>query len=119
MAALGATVTQSSSLIKGSARATTPKKGGRLRIGSPGAQTSDSLDTATITNLVPETLSWQIRNCLVEIDYRSEAIPELAESWESTPDATKWIFKLRKGVEFHNGKTFEAQDAIFIHAPVR
>ena len=90
-----------------------PVKGGRLRIGSPGAQTSDSLDTATITNLVPETVSWECRNCLVEIDHESKAIPELAESWESTPDARQWIFKLRQGIEFHNGKSFEAEDAIF------
>jgi len=102
-----------SGLMAAKVRAATPKKGGRLRIGSPGAQTSDSLDTATITNLVPETLSWMLRNCLVEIDHRSKAIPELAESWESTPDAKQWHFKLRKGVEFHNGKTFAAEDVIF------
>jgi peptide/nickel transport system substrate-binding protein len=89
MAALGVTATLSPSFISGTASVSTPKKGGRLRIGSPGAQSPDSLDTATITNLVPETLSWQLRNCLVEIDHESEAIPELAESWESTPDATK------------------------------
>ena len=71
MAALGVTATLSPSLFKGSAKAATPKKGGRLRIGSPGAQTSDTLDTATITNLVPETLSWQLRNCLVELDHKS------------------------------------------------
>ena len=111
--ALGLTVALSPALMAKPAQAKNPKKGGRLRIGSPGAQTSDTLDTATITNLVPETLSWQLRNCLVEIDHKSEAIPELAESWESTPDATKWIFKLRKGVEFHNGKALEAEDVIF------
>ena len=95
------------------AGAAEPKKGGRLRIGCPGAQTSNSLDTATITTLVPETLSWQLRNCLVEIDHRSQAIPELAESWESTPDARQWTFKLRKGVEFHHGKSLTAEDVIF------
>ena len=37
---------------------------------------------------------------------------ELAESWEATPDAATWEFKLRKGVEFHNGKSLEAQDVV-------
>ena len=39
--------------------------------------------------------------------------PELAESWEGTPDAKRWVFKMRKGVEFHNGKTVTAADAAY------
>ena len=38
--------------------------------------------------------------------------PELAESYEPNADATEWIFNLRKGVEFHNGKTLDADDVI-------
>ncbi|NIU59581.1 MAG: peptide ABC transporter substrate-binding protein, partial [Phycisphaerae bacterium] len=49
----------------------------------------------------------------VEVDYKGEAIPELAESWEASPDAAKWTFKLRKGVEFHNGKTMDAEDVVY------
>ena len=37
----------------------------------------------------------------------------LAESW-STPDNGKtWIFKLRKGVQWHDGKPFTADDVVF------
>jgi peptide/nickel transport system substrate-binding protein len=37
----------------------------------------------------------------------------LAESW-STPDNGKtWIFKLRKGVQWHDGKPFDADDVVF------
>ncbi|QDL55101.1 ABC transporter substrate-binding protein [Rhodoferax aquaticus] len=37
----------------------------------------------------------------------------LAESW-STPDNGKtWIFKLRKGVKWHDGKPFTADDVVF------
>lgn len=90
-----------------------PKKGGRLRMGLPGAETGDTIDPAQITNLMPETLGWILRNCLVEIDHNSQAIPELATSWDSTPDAKTWTFKLREGVEFHNGKTMDAEDVLF------
>lgn len=54
----------------------------------------------------------QLGNSLVEIDHNNTPVPELAESWDSTPDARTWTFKLRKGVEFHNGKTMDADDVI-------
>jgi peptide/nickel transport system substrate-binding protein len=37
----------------------------------------------------------------------------LAKSWESSADARNWTFKLRQGVQFHNGKTMDAQDVVF------
>jgi peptide/nickel transport system substrate-binding protein len=54
-----------------------------------------------------------LRNPLVEQDYKGNAIPELAESWEASEGAKRWVFKLRKGVEFHNGKSFDADDVIY------
>lgn len=38
---------------------------------------------------------------------------ELAESWEISPDATQFTFKLRKGVTWHDGKPFTSEDAKF------
>ena len=38
--------------------------------------------------------------------------PGLAESWENT-GPTSWVFKLRKGVKFHDGGDFTADDVIF------
>ena len=39
--------------------------------------------------------------------------PELAESWSVTSDPLVWEFKLRKGVTFHDGSTFDAEDVAF------
>ena len=35
------------------------------------------------------------------------------ESWRITEDPTVWEFKLRKGVKFHNGNAFDADDVMF------
>ena len=94
------------------AKATTPKPGGRLRIGATGGSTTDSMDPGTLTSNMNECLNWQIRNNLVELDHKFNPMPELAESWEASADAAQWRFKLRQGVEFHNGKTLDAQDVI-------
>ncbi len=39
--------------------------------------------------------------------------PDLALSWSTNATATEWIFKLREGVRFHNGKPFTAADVVY------
>lgn len=112
VSALGLTAAVSPALLGGPAHAATPKKGGRFRLGLAGGATTDSLDPGTLPDLMPQMLNKQMRNSLVEVDNRNEPTPSLAESWESTPDASKWTFKLRKGVEFHSGKTVDSDDVI-------
>jgi peptide/nickel transport system substrate-binding protein len=114
VSALGLMAAVSPMVLNGLAHAATPKRGGRLKLGLAGGSTTDSLDPATITDIMMQVINQgQIRNTLVEIDNNSQPIPELAESWEATPDAKQWIFKLRQGVEFHNGKTMDADDVIY------
>lgn len=112
VSALGLMAAVSPVLLATSARAAAPKKGGRLRLAATGGSTTDSLDPATLTSTHNQLINFQLRNCLVEVDHDYNVIPELAESWEASPDAVKWTFKLHKGVEFNNGKTLEAADVI-------
>ena len=111
--ALGVSAVLAPTLFSGKAHAATPKKGGRVKLGSAGNSTTDSLDPGTVSHTMPQTVNQCVRSHLVEVDYRGEPMPELAESWEASPDAAKWTFKLRKGVEFHNGKTMDAEDVVY------
>ena len=113
MSALGLAVAASPLLNVGTVLADTPRRGGRLRIGSHSGATTETLDITMLTDIMPQLVSQQVRNQLVVIDEKGVATPELAENWESTPDAKQWIFNLRKGVEFHNGKTMDADDVIY------
>ncbi len=49
---------------------------------------------------------------LVARDINSQPVPGLAESWRPIDDTT-WEFKLRRGVRFHDGQEFTAEDVLF------
>ncbi len=110
--ALGVSMTAASGLLS-RAEAATPQKGGRLRIGLTGDSTSDILDPGQILDLYMLNVQFgQVRNGLTEVAASGELIPELAESWDATADAKTWTFQIRKGVEFHNGKSLTAADVV-------
>ncbi|MEQ9490012.1 MAG: ABC transporter substrate-binding protein [Alphaproteobacteria bacterium] len=96
------------------AKAGGPKRGGRLRMGISGSSTSDTLDpNLPFSAMAAVVAIGQCRNGLIEVGGNGELIPELAESWEPTSnDATGFRLRLRKGVEFHNGKTLTPADVI-------
>lgn len=95
------------------AMAQTPKKGGRLRMAVPGGAVTDTLDPGTWNETFMQTVGFgPLRNNLTEISPNNEVVPELAESWEPSKDAKIWTFKLRKGVEFHSGKTLDSNDVL-------
>src|SRR6185437_16082810 len=52
-------------------------------------------------------------NQLTEVDEHGTLVPVLAESWDVKPGATDWVFKIRKGVTFHNGKALTAEDVAY------
>ena len=50
---------------------------------------------------------------LVTFNTRMEPVPQLATSWDSTPDLKTWTFKLRPGVRFHDGTPFNSEAVKF------
>jgi peptide/nickel transport system substrate-binding protein len=49
---------------------------------------------------------------LTGFDTHGDLVAKLAESWEAV-EPTRWRFKLRQGVKFHDGDSFNADDVIF------
>ena len=90
-----------------------PQKGGTLRLGMTGGSPSDSLDPRTYADSVPISYGWQICNGLTEVDEKGDIKGELAESFEPKQGAASWVFNLRKGITFSNGKTLDADDVIY------
>jgi peptide/nickel transport system substrate-binding protein len=84
-----------------------PKRGGSLTWGLLS-------DPATLAPFgVGNTSSVETKNLvyesLVSWNKGLDVIPALATSW-TTPNRSTYIFKLRKGVKFHSGKPFSAED---------
>ncbi|BBU59159.1 peptide ABC transporter substrate-binding protein [Mameliella alba] len=89
------------------------KRGGRLRAALSGANTSDSWDARTHSDLfMIASAQGSVFDNLTEVGADGTLKGELATSWEASPDAKTWTFNLRQGVTFHNGKAFGADDVI-------
>jgi peptide/nickel transport system substrate-binding protein len=60
------------------------------------------------------TNAWngQIYEFLVARDKHLDIVPQLATEWKQD-GPLKWTFKLRKGVTFHDGRPFTADDVVF------
>ena len=90
----------------------TPNKGGILKMGLGGGESTNSLDPALAASQVPFHLNRTIGEPLVDVAADGSLEMRIAESIESTPDAKTWMFKIRQGVEFHNGKTLTPDDVL-------
>lgn len=110
--ALGMTAAMGSSLWSNKAMAAGPKRGGHLIAGLNDANTVDTLDSTQYNATTMIVISRSFRDSIVDVGVDGSATPNLAESWESSADAKVWRFKIRKGVEFSNGKTLTVTDVI-------
>ena len=87
-----------------------PQYGGIMKVSLSGDPPSLDMHQET-TFLVTIPLS-PCYNTLVIFDPHGfpNIIGDLAESWESTPDAMTWTFKLHQGVKFHDGSELTSAD---------
>lgn len=67
----------------------------------------------------PSAEMWlSIYDNLTRLGWTGGPEPNLALSWENTAP-TKWVFNLRPGVVYHNGKPFTAQDVVDLLALIK
>ncbi|MGF7159223.1 peptide/nickel transport system substrate-binding protein [Rhodoligotrophos appendicifer] len=88
------------------------KPGGILKIGLAGGATTDSLNPATYTDTFMVMIGYTVRGNLTEVAPDGSAAGEIAESFEGSDGAKKWVFKIRNGVTFSNGKSLTLDDVI-------
>ncbi len=89
-----------------------PKAGGTLRIGLD--VDAGSGDPRLMRDTSAFRLKELVFSGLVYIKPDYSPAPQLAESWDN-PDPKTWIFKLRKGVKFHNGQELKAEDVKYTY----
>lgn len=62
-------------------------------------------------------IGWPVRlnvfDALTDIAPDGSMRPQLATSWESTPDAMSWTFTIRRDAKFHNGEPVTVDDVIW------
>src|SRR5262245_37799408 len=67
----------------------------------------------TAGNLTPFWILYAMHDALVKPMPGNLMTPSLAESWTVNPDQRTYEFKLREGLQFHNGDPFTAEDVKF------
>ena len=92
--------------------AQTPRRGGRIRVAAATAAATDTLDPAKQSNQSDYVRCDMVYNGLFALDSTLTPQPALAESFHTT-DARTWVFTLRKGVTFHDGKALSPADVVY------
>ncbi len=115
MAVTGVSLATAQNLLAtgGRAMAMTPKKGGSLRMSSNLHGPDDRLDPVIFTSTIDYTRGRATYNSLTQFNDDLTTRGDLAETVEPNADASEWNFKLRKGVEWHDGSPFTADDVVY------
>ncbi|WP_337268130.1 ABC transporter substrate-binding protein [Oryzifoliimicrobium ureilyticus] len=72
------------------------------------------LDPTAAAPVAIGQVTWQnVFEGLVTIGEDGKVRPQLAESWQISPDLLTYTFRLREGVKFHDGSAFDSSTAKF------
>ncbi len=96
-----------------SAEAKEPKRGGEIKIGVINGNQAGNLDAHKPVGLSSAFRAWPLYAKLWEWGTDIQPKLALAEFAEPNANGTLWTIRLKKGLEFHHGKTITADDVIF------
>jgi len=108
----GMAMTAGGILLPEAALAAQPRRGGRIRVAGLSTSTSDTLDPAKGSLSTDYIRHFMVYSGLTQYDGQLRARLALAESIATT-DQTLWRIRLRKGVQFHDGKTLTSADVVY------
>ena len=95
------------------------KRGGTLRYAVHNAPAHfDVHQSGTVANIGPQSPMYDTLLRRSPKDGQT-IIPDLAQRWEISPDGKKYTFYLRKGVKFHDGADFTAEDVKATYERIR
>jgi peptide/nickel transport system substrate-binding protein len=89
-----------------------PKRGGTLTIATQSSSTADTLDPAKGALSTDYVRAHMFFNGLTSLDAQLAPQMMLAEDI-ATDDATVWTIRLRKDIQFHDGKALSAGDVVY------
>ena len=72
-----------------------------------------TLDPSIVTDLYSAQAMAMIYTGLVELDDKLQVKPQLAQSWDVSPDGLTYTFHLRPNLQFSDGKTLNANDVAY------
>ena len=97
-----------------------PKRGGTLRIAGQLAGDVPSLDYHRTNGSAMGSIANNVGAKLVQWDERPDSdapaeavLPDLATSWEQTPDGLNWTFNLRDDAQTSDGRVVLAEDVVW------
>ncbi len=93
-----------------SAPAWAQKPGADFVLAQP--QPPPSMDAMTTSQQPSRNITLHVYETLFARSEKGVPIPDLAEGVEVSPDFKRFVFTLRRGVKFHNGKDMTAADVV-------
>jgi peptide/nickel transport system substrate-binding protein len=88
--------------------AQTPKKGGTVTVAL--VQAPPSLDAQLTSAQVARDINLHMYETLYARDENAGVVPDLAQGAQISKDGMTYVFALRSGVKFHNGKVMDSKD---------
>jgi peptide/nickel transport system substrate-binding protein len=70
------------------------------------------LDPVWSTAYVTRNHAYMIYDTLFSMDSKGNIKPQMVERWSTSKDSKTWVFTLRTGLEFHDGKPVTSEDVV-------